>query len=103
MNLPIILRESRIRNTHVTVLAQGDNQVASANYKLQDNLACPEHDEALNQVYSNNQAIMNAVLAGTRKLGLTLSREETMMSSEYLNYRKIPLGFQRIHLAPDKR
>lgn len=103
MNVLIILRESSIRNTRVTVLAQGDNKVMSTSYKLQDNLVCPEHDEAFNQVYSNNQAIMNTVLAGTRKLGSTLNTEETMLSFEYLNYGKIPLVRGQMYPLETKR
>lgn len=75
----------------------------STSYKLQDNLVCPEHDEAFNQVYSNNQAIMNTVLAGTRKLGSTLNTEETMLSFEYLNYGKIPLVRGQMYPLETKR
>lgn len=103
VNLLIILRESKIRNTKVTVLAQGDNQVITTHYRLQYNLTHPGLDAALGQLYSNNQAIMNAVLSRTKKLGLTSNREETMMGSEYLNNGKVPLIRGQMYPLETKR
>lgn len=91
LNLLMILRESKIRNTKVTVLAQGDNQVINTSYPIPGKPTDAAIEVFLSQINKNNTAIMNAVLEGTTKLGLTLNREETMVSSEYLNYGKIPL------------
>nr|QBQ65007.1 RNA-dependent RNA polymerase [Taishun Tick Virus] len=91
LNLLMILRESKIRNTRVTVLAQGDNQVVNTSYPIPGRPTKEALVQFMVQIQRNNTAIMNAILDGTTKLGLTLNREETMVSSEYLNYGKVPL------------
>lgn len=91
LNLLMILRESKIRNTRVTVLAQGDNQVINTSYPIPGKPTEEALEKFLSQIHKNNTAIMTAILEGTKKLGLTLNKEETMVSSEYLNYGKVPL------------
>lgn len=91
LNLLMILKESKIRNTKVTVLAQGDNQVVNTSYPIPGRPTKDALAQFMIQIQRNNTAIMNAILDGTTKLGLTLNREETMVSSEYLNYGKVPL------------
>ncbi|UYL95609.1 MAG: RNA-dependent RNA polymerase [Zhangjiakou Rhabd tick virus 1] len=103
LNLLIILRESKVRNTRVTVLAQGDNQVINTHYVLPDHLPPEELEVALRQVYKNNSEIMTAVVKGTKKLGLKLNKEETMTSSEYLNYGKTPVIRGKIYPLESKR
>lgn len=39
----------------------------------------------------NNTIIMNAVSNGTQKLGLIINQDETMMSSDFLSYGKVPV------------
>lgn len=68
------------------MLTQGDNQVINT---LSDKLTESELAVALQQIYQNNQEIMAAVIRGTKRLGLQLNREDTMASSEYLNYGKV--------------
>ncbi|KAH7940869.1 hypothetical protein HPB49_007269 [Dermacentor silvarum] len=91
LKLLVILRESKVRNTRVTVLAQGDNQVINTHYVLSERLSEIELTVALQQVYKNNSEITSALVRGMQKLGLKLNREETMTSTEYLNYGKVPV------------
>ncbi|AJR28317.1 polymerase [Parry Creek virus] len=91
LNYLVIERESRIRNTKVKVLAQGDNQTISTFYHLQSHFDENELVEQLNHICKNNKAIMNAIEQGTTKLGLVINRDETMVSADYLNYGKVPI------------
>lgn len=34
---------------------------------------------------------MNAIVAGTKELGLVLNHNETVQSPDYLNYGKVPV------------
>nr|WAK77058.1 MAG: RNA-dependent RNA polymerase [Rhabdoviridae sp.] len=91
LNLLVILREALVRNTKVQTLAQGDNQVICTQYKIPDGL--PDHylDFELEQIFANNAAIMAAIHKGTAKLGLIINQKETLVSSDYLTYGKVPV------------
>ncbi|AJR28458.1 polymerase [Vesiculovirus morreton] len=91
LNLLVIQREAKIRNTAVKVLAQGDNQVICTQYKTKKSRNDLELQSALNQMVLNNEHIMNAIKAGTGRLGLVINDDETMQSADYLNYGKIPI------------
>ncbi|ASM90779.1 polymerase [Holmes Jungle virus] len=91
LNYLVIERESRIRNTKVKVLAQGDNQTISTFYHLQSHFDDRELIDQLHNICKNNKAIMNAIEQGTTKLGLIINRDETMISADYLNYGKVPI------------
>uniref|UniRef100_Q8B0H5 RNA-directed RNA polymerase L n=1 Tax=Vesicular stomatitis Indiana virus (strain 85CLB South America) TaxID=434490 RepID=L_VSIVS len=91
LNLLVIQREAKIRNTAVKVLAQGDNQVICTQYKTKKSRNVVELQGALNQMVSNNEKIMTAIKIGTGKLGLLINDDETMQSADYLNYGKIPI------------
>nr|QYW06855.1 MAG: polymerase [Bole Tick Virus 2] len=91
LNLLVILREALIRNTQVLTLAQGDNQVICTQYKVPDGLKDVDLDEELLHISQNNLAIMNAIHAGTSKLGLIINQKETLISSDYLTYGKVPV------------
>nr|WAK77216.1 MAG: RNA-dependent RNA polymerase [Rhabdoviridae sp.] len=91
LNLLVILREASVRNTQVQTLAQGDNQVICTQYKLPGGLLDSHLDAELNHVFANNAAIMNAIHTGTLKLGLIINQKETLISSDYLTYSKIPV------------
>jgi hypothetical protein len=85
----VIEREGKTRNTHLVVLAQGDNQAITTFYKKGNY----SHDidikqDALN-AYNNNQALMEHIRSGIDKLGLVINENETVITSEYLNYRKL--------------
>ncbi|AJR28326.1 polymerase [Kamese virus] len=91
VNLLVIERESKIRNTLVKVLAQGDNQTISTCYEL-----IPTYDEEellheIEKIVHNNNSVMNAIRSGTNKLGLLINEDETMVSADYLNYGKVPI------------
>lgn len=96
LSLLVIQRESRIRNTRVKVLAQGDNQVICTQYKLRA-VDTPQNTSlSLQDIIKNNGAIMNSIKEGTVKLGLIINEDETMQSADYLNYGKIPVFRGRI-------
>ncbi|AEI52253.1 RNA-depedent RNA polymerase [Maraba virus] len=91
LNLLVIQREAKIRNTAVKVLAQGDNQVICTQYKTKKSRNDIELKAALTQMVSNNEMIMSAIKSGTEKLGLLINDDETMQSADYLNYGKVPI------------
>ncbi|UOX72934.1 RNA-dependent RNA polymerase [Wufeng Myotis altarium vesiculovirus 1] len=91
VNLLVIARESKIRNTSVKTLAQGDNQVICTHYKVRSHRDDRELVALLQQICKNNAAIMSAIEEGTGKLGLLINNDETMQSADYLNYGKIPI------------
>nr|AJG39213.1 RNA-dependent RNA polymerase [Wuhan Louse Fly Virus 11] len=90
LNLLVIQREARIRNTTVKVLAQGDNQVICTQYRTKKARSEEELKSALKQIVNNNQQIMDAIVRGTEKLGLVINNDETMQSADFLTYGKIP-------------
>ncbi|QEA08659.1 polymerase [Hayes Yard virus] len=103
LNYLMIERESRIRNTRVKILAQGDNQTISMHYKTES-----WHDEAelisnINRMVENNNQIMTAIIEGTRRLGLKINHDETMTSPDYINYGKVPIIEGTIRGLPTKR
>nr|WPV62795.1 MAG: RNA-dependent RNA polymerase [Vesiculovirus yinshui] len=91
VNLLVIARESRIRNTSVKTLAQGDNQVICTHYKLRDFKDETELRLLLEQIKLNNEAIMRSIEEGTHRLGLLINKDETIQSADYLNYGKVPI------------
>lgn len=82
-----------------SVLAQGSE------YKLstaqQRNIW--HHPSFQAQVYQNNSETMTAFLDGTKKLGFTFNKEETMVSSEYLNHGKVTPVRGEMFLLETKR
>ncbi|AJR28526.1 polymerase [Carajas virus] len=91
LNLLVIQREAKIRNTAVKVLAQGDNQVICTQYKTKKSRDQSELINALDQMVKNNNKIMEEIKKGTSKLGLLINDDETMQSADYLNYGKVPI------------
>nr|QPP12221.1 polymerase [Vesicular stomatitis virus] len=91
VNLLVIQREAKIRNTAVKVLAQGDNQVICTQYKTKKTRSELELRAVLHQMAGNNNKIMEEIKRGTEKLGLIINDDETMQSADYLNYGKIPI------------
>nr|QYV43069.1 MAG: RNA-dependent RNA polymerase [Mononegavirales sp.] len=91
LNLLMIEREKKIRNTKVTVLAQGDNQVITTHYKPE--IVPGMDDEAIRgsmeTIMSNNQVIMEAVRYGAQRLGLRIKEEETLQSSDLHIFGKV--------------
>ncbi|AJR28452.1 polymerase [Le Dantec virus] len=96
IDLLMIAREARIRNTLVKTLAQGDNQVVCTIYRLNFSPTLQDKINNLNKIHQNNEVIMDAIKRGTTKLGLIINEDETMQSADYLNYGKIPIFRGRI-------
>ncbi|QVG74767.1 RNA-dependent RNA polymerase [Mononegavirales sp.] len=88
VNLLILKRESLHVNTDIKVLAQGDNQVICSRYKLRQSRTRTQLIENLNDIVSNNKLLMERIAIGTGKLGLIINHDETMKSTEFLNYGK---------------
>lgn len=89
VSMLVLNRECRTRNTRVDMLAQGDNQVITTSYK-KGSFTDPQsiRKDAINAA-RNNQELMENVRAGVRKLGLIINEDETIVSSEFLNYGKL--------------
>lgn len=64
--------ESKIRNTTVHTLAQGDNQVICTQYKLPNVSNNFESDKTLDNMIINNNAIISSITDGTNNLGLSM-------------------------------
>ncbi|UNP59548.1 L protein [Rhizoctonia solani rhabdovirus 2] len=79
------------RNTDVQVLAQGDNQVICTKYKPRVGMNHPDFHKCIDDIYQNNESIMNGIQVGVEHLGMEINKEETMQSTDYLNYGKIPI------------
>ena len=84
-------RASRIRNTQIKVLAQGDNQVICTFYKKKKTRNEVELKEELHNMFHNNKAIMEKIETKSKSLGLKIKPEETMVSADLIIYGKIPI------------
>ncbi|AFR23540.1 polymerase [Adelaide River virus] len=91
LNCLMIERESKIRNTQIGLLAQGDNQVITTHYKVEPYQNDNELIFHINNIISNNNRIMDAIIEGTEKLGLKINMDETIQSADYINYGKVPI------------
>ncbi|UNP42116.1 L protein [Porcine ephemerovirus 1] len=91
LNLLMIEREARKRNTLVKVLAQGDNQTITNHYKTEAWRDEEELKVHINRIVANNNSIMEGIAEGTKKLGLRINEDETMQSPDYINYGKVPI------------
>ncbi|ACX83613.1 RNA-dependent RNA polymerase [Hapavirus ngaingan] len=91
LNLLVIEREAKIRNTKLKILAQGDNQVISSFYSINFTYNEDELIRELNKIVQNNRIIMNAIREGANKLGLIINEDETMVSADFLSYGKTPI------------
>ncbi|APG78857.1 RNA-dependent RNA polymerase [Xinzhou nematode virus 4] len=89
VSLLVIERESKIRNTKVKVLAQGDNQVICTFYKLPKEKSHDIATAEIPHVWNNNKEIIKAISSGTKKLGLLVNEDETLTASNFLNYSKL--------------
>ncbi|UAU42902.1 polymerase [Burg el Arab virus] len=90
LNIILLERIARKRNTKIKLLAQGDNQVVCTSFKL-TNTRNDHLQKHLAEVIEQNQKIMEDIKLGTADLGLIINQEETMISTEYLNYGKVPV------------
>lgn len=103
LDLLIIEREKKVRNTAVKILAQGDNQVICTQYKLNECRSNEELKMHIDQIVSNNNVIMKLILEGTKKLGLIINKDETLQSADMLIYGKIILYRGNIVSLIEKR
>nr|AHD46130.1 RNA-dependent RNA polymerase [Eel virus American] len=103
LNLLVIKRESKIRNTKVQTLAQGDNQVVCTQYRIMPTRSTLELQAELEKVKKNNQVIMDAIETGTNKLGLLINNDETIQSADFLTYGKVPIFRGNIRCLETKR
>ncbi|VVC87273.1 unnamed protein product [Leptidea sinapis] len=103
VNLLVIRRESMNRNTKVSLLHQGDNQVICAKFKLQKSRTDEERREAIAGIVKENKNIMDAVERGTTKLRLIINKDETLQSADYLVYGKVPIFRGSIRSLEAKR
>ncbi|UBB42393.1 RNA-dependent RNA polymerase [Wufeng Rhinolophus pearsonii tupavirus 1] len=103
LNLLLILRIAKMRNTEIKILAQGDNQVLNMHYQLPTHRSDLELLECINEVVRNNNFIMTEVDNWTKRLGLIINQDETMQSADFLIYGKIPIFRGNISLPESKR
>lgn len=88
VNLLAVERSGAVRNTDVSALAQGDNQVIITKFKTADWRNEEELISCLQRIVRNNQQIMDSIKRGTEKLGLIINKEETIQSGNLLVYGK---------------
>ncbi|AJR28388.1 polymerase [Sweetwater Branch virus] len=103
LNYLMIERESKIRNSQVKILAQGDNQIIFTSCFLDPYYSEDELLDHMLRARRNNDAIMDAVLSGAGKIGLVINMDETMQSCCYANYGKLVLFRGKILGLPTKR
>nr|AYP67529.1 RNA-dependent RNA polymerase [Manly virus] len=103
LNLLVILREAKVRNTRVRTLAQGDNQVICTQYRIPEGLDETSLIIQLDAASKNNFHIMEAIIRGTEKLGLIINQKETLISSDYLAYGKVPVFRGNIEPVESKK
>nr|AXF38754.1 MAG: RNA-dependent RNA polymerase [Shelduck rhabdovirus] len=103
LNLLLILRIQKARNTEIKVLAQGDNQVLNMHYKIPQGRDEAETRTFLQEVINNNESIMRDVETWTYRLGLIINKDETVQSCDFLVYGKVPIFRGNLLLPESKR
>ncbi|AMK09234.1 RNA-dependent RNA polymerase [Drosophila ananassae sigmavirus] len=103
VNLLVIEREGKSRNTTVQTLAQGDNQVICMKYKPRTSSGDRDLIKNLQEIVQNNNNLMSNIEGGTKRLGLIINNDETMQSADYLNYGKVPVFRGNIRGLETKR
>ncbi|ADB88761.1 RNA polymerase, partial [Durham virus] len=103
LNLLLIMRVGKLRNTSIKVLAQGDNQVLNMHYQIPSHRTQDELQVCIEEIVRNNNAIMQEVDRWTQRLGLIINQEETMQSADFLIYGKVPIYRGNVLLPEAKR
>nr|QRD99862.1 MAG: RNA-dependent RNA polymerase [Evros rhabdovirus 2] len=98
-----LLRQSKVRNTTMKYLMQGDNQVICTFYKVRSHRDTEELEKHLEAAHSNNEAILTSIREGTAKLGLIFNEDETLQSAQVMIYGKVILINGNITGLPEKR
>ncbi|AIW61115.1 RNA-dependent RNA polymerase [Harrison Dam virus] len=90
LNVILLDRISRKRNTRIKLLAQGDNQIICTHFKI---TASDQESRkmCINEILKQNKNIMDDIKVGANRLGLIINMDETMVSTEFLNYGKVPV------------
>nr|AMJ52373.1 large protein [Riverside virus 1] len=88
LNLLVIERESRIRNTLVQTLAQGDNQVICTQYAINPSKEDGTLRSNIEAAVQNNDVIINAIRKATARIGLRINEDETLQAADLLIYGK---------------
>lgn len=88
LNLLVIERESKVRNTNVKILAQGDNQVICTSYSIHPAATNEELKIHLSDMIKNNEVIMARIRDKTFSIGLSINEDETLQSADMLIYGK---------------
>ncbi|BBQ04832.1 RNA-dependent RNA polymerase [Culex pseudovishnui rhabdo-like virus] len=88
LNLLVIERESRIRNTEIKTLAQGDNQVICTQYEINPSKTEAELSANILAAMQNNDVIIAAIRSATAKIGLRINEDETLQAADLLIYGK---------------
>ncbi|AJR28499.1 polymerase [Rochambeau virus] len=99
----VVERESRKRNTLVKVLAQGDNQIVTTHFKTRKTRTSGELVESLIEIRRNNDILMQSIVNGTNRLGLIINDDETVKSTDFLIYGKVPIIRSQMKGLPIKR
>ncbi|YP_010229226.1 RNA-dependent RNA polymerase [Almendravirus chico] len=86
-----LMRESKYSNTKVEILAQGDNQDVFTNYRINTKLNDQELDEELEKIFKNNDNLMKRIKIASEKIGLIINEDETVQSSGFTVYGKVPI------------
>lgn len=88
LNLLVIEREGKIRNTSIKILAQGDNQVICCEYTVHAYTDPADLLEELIRIMKNNEVIINRIRDATASIGLRINEDETLQAADMLIYGK---------------
>nr|WCD55366.1 MAG: polymerase [Adumi ohlsrhavirus] len=103
LNLLVIERESRIRNTQIKILAQGDNQVICTQYEINPSKNDALLRENIEAVLRNNAVIIDAIRKATARIGLRINEDETLQAADMLIYGKSIIFRGNITCLEEKR
>lgn len=77
LNLLVIERAGKTRNTEIKILAQGDNQVICTFYKIAENYSDEVIQKHIAEVEINNESIIEEIRRATLAIGLKINEDET--------------------------
>lgn len=89
LNLLVIERAGRKRNTEIKILAQGDNQVICTFYKLSETHSDEVIRQNIEEIQQDNERIMEEIRRSTLDIGLKIKEDETLQSTDMLIYGKV--------------
>lgn len=103
LNLLVIERAGKTRNTEIKILAQGDNQVICTFYKIAENYNDKVIQEHIAEVQINNESIIEEIRRATLAIGLKINEDETLQSADMLIYGKVIIYRGNITCLEEKR